>query len=41
MNLTELIEDFTETEEYDEQVQDWMGHLESDDFYVPDHELVY
>jgi limonene-1,2-epoxide hydrolase len=41
MNLTELIEDFTEFEVYDEQVQDWRDYLETDDFYVPDHELVY
>lgn len=40
MNLTELIEDFKETEEYDEQVQDWRGHLDSDDSWSTDHELL-
>lgn len=40
MNLTELIEDFTESEEYDEQVQDWRGYLESDDSWSIDYELL-
>lgn len=40
MNLTELIEDFSENEIYDDP-QDWMGHLESDDYWVPDDELAY
>jgi hypothetical protein len=41
MDLSELIDEFREITLYDYDPQDWMGYLESDDYYVPDHELVY
>ena len=41
MNLTELIEEFREIEIYDSEPVDWMGYLESDDWWVPDSELAY
>jgi hypothetical protein len=41
IELSELIEEFREIEIYGEDPQDWKGYLESDDYYVPDVELVY
>ncbi len=41
MNLSELIEEFREIDLYDADPQDWMNYLESDDYYVPSHELAY
>ena len=41
MNLSELIEEFREMEIYDTNPEDWMGVLESDDYWVPDAELAY
>ena len=41
MDLSELIEEFRESEIYETDPQDWMGYLKSDDYWVPDPELVY
>ncbi len=41
MDLSELIEEFREIALYDSDPQDWMGVLESDDYWVPDSELAY
>ena len=41
IELSELIEEFREITLYDTNPQDWMGILGSDDYWVPDHELVY
>jgi len=41
MDLSELIEEFREIEIYGSNSQDWMGYLNEDDHWVPDHELVY
>jgi hypothetical protein len=41
MNLTELIEEIREIEIYGSDPQDWMGYLEEDNYWVPDHELAY
>lgn len=41
MNLTELIEEIREIEIYGSDPVDWMGYLENDDYWVPDHELAY
>jgi hypothetical protein len=41
MDLSELLEDFRESEIYNSDPQDWMGYLKEDDYWVPDPELVY
>ena len=41
IELSELIEEFREITLYDTNPQDWMGYLESDDWWVPDQELAY
>jgi hypothetical protein len=41
VELSELIEEFREIDLYETNPQDWMGYLESDDWWVPDQELVY
>jgi hypothetical protein len=41
MDLSELIEELREIALYDSDPQDWMGYLESDDYWVPDSELAY
>jgi len=41
MDLSELIEELREIEIYGSEPVDWMGYLESDDSWVPDHELAY
>ena len=41
IELSELIEEFREIEIYGSEPADWMGYLESDDYWVPDVELVY
>ena len=41
MDLSELIDEFREITLYDYDPQDRMGYLESDDYWVPDHELAY
>jgi len=39
--LSELIDEIREIEIYNQNPQDWMNYLESDDCLVPDEELVY
>jgi hypothetical protein len=39
--LSELIDEIREIEIYDTDPHDWMNYLESDDYYMPDHELAY
>ena len=41
MDLSQLIEEFRESEIYETDPQHWMGYLKSDDYWVPDPELVY
>ena len=41
MDLSELIEELREIALYETDPQDWRGYLESDDYWVPDHELAY
>ena len=41
MDLSELIDEVREINLYDSDPQDWMGYLESDDYWVPDSELAY
>ena len=41
MDLSELIDEVREINLYDSDPQDWMGYLENDDYWVPDHELAY
>jgi len=41
VELSELIDEIREIEIYGSEPADWMGYLGSDDYYVPDHELVY
>jgi hypothetical protein len=41
MILSELIEEFREMEIYDTNPEDWMGVLESDDYWETVAELVY
>ena len=41
MDLSELIDEVREIALYDSDPQDWMGYLESDDYWVPDSELAY
>jgi hypothetical protein len=41
VELSELIDEIREIEIYNTDPQDWMGILESDDYWVPDHELAY
>jgi len=41
MDLSELIDEVREIALYDSDPQDWMGYLESDDWWVPDSELAY
>jgi hypothetical protein len=44
VDLSELLEEFRESEIYETDPQDWMGYLKSDDYWdywVPDPELVY
>lgn len=41
VELSELIDEIREIEIYDSNPQDWMGILESDDYWEPDVELVY
>lgn len=41
IELSELIEEIREIEIYNTDPQDWMGVLESDDYWVPDSELAY
>jgi hypothetical protein len=36
MNLSELLDEI-----YGSEPSDWMGYMESDDYWVPDHELAY
>jgi len=39
MDLSELLDELREITLYDSDPKDWMGHLESDDYWVPDVEL--
>lgn len=41
IELSELIDEIREIEIYNTDPSDWMGYLESDDYYVPDQELAY
>ena len=41
VELSELIDEIREIEIYNTDPQDWMNYLETDDYYMPDHELVY
>jgi len=41
MDLSELIDELREIALYDSDPKDWMGYLESDDYWVPDSELAY
>jgi hypothetical protein len=41
VELSELIEELREIEIYGSEPADWMGYLEDDNHYVPDHELAY
>ena len=41
MDLSELIDELREIAMYESDPQDWMGYLENDDSWVPDHELAY
>lgn len=41
MDLSELIEELREIAMYESDPKDWMGYLESDDYWVPDSELAY
>ena len=41
MDLSELIDELREIAMYESDPQDWMGYLENDDHWVPDHELAY
>lgn len=41
VELSELIDEIREIEIYGNDPQDWMNVLETDDYYVPDVELVY
>ena len=41
VELSELIDEIREIEIYNSDPQDWMGYLESDDYWVPDRELAY
>jgi hypothetical protein len=41
VELSELIDEIREIEIYNTDPQDWMNYLESDDYWVPDHELAY
>jgi len=37
--LSELIDEIREIEIYNQNPQDWMNYLESDDYLMPDEEL--
>jgi hypothetical protein len=39
--LSELIEEFREIQIYGQNPQDWMGILESDDYWDPEVELAH
>jgi hypothetical protein len=41
VELSELIEEFREIDLYETNPQDWMGYLESDDYWEVNTELVY
>jgi hypothetical protein len=41
MDLSEFMDELREIAIYNTDPQDWMGILESDDYWVPDSELVY
>lgn len=41
VELSELIDEIREIEIYNTNPQDWMGVLESDDYWVPEQELAY
>lgn len=41
MDLSELIDELREIAIYETDPQDWRGYMGSDDYWVPDEELVY
>jgi len=41
VELSELIDELREIAIYETDPQDWMGYLESDDYWVPDRELAH
>jgi hypothetical protein len=41
MDLSEFLDELREIAIYNTDPQDWMGILESDDYWVPDSELAY
>ena len=41
VELSELIDEIREIQIYSQDPQDWMGYLDSDDYWVPDSELAY
>jgi hypothetical protein len=41
IELSELMDEIREIEIYNANPHDWMGYLDEDDSYVPDHELAY
>ncbi len=41
VELSELIDEIREIEIYNSDPQDWMGYLESDDYWRTDRELAY
>ena len=41
VELSELIDEIREIQIYGSEPADWMGYLENDDYWVPDHELAY
>jgi hypothetical protein len=41
MDLSEFMDELREIAIYNTDPQDWMGILESDDYWVPDSELAY
>lgn len=41
IELSELMDEIREIEIYNSDPQDWMGYMESDDYWVPDTELAY
>ncbi len=41
MDLSEMIDELREIEIYGSEPSDWIGYMSSDDYWVPDEELVY
>ena len=41
IELSELMDEIREIEIYNSDPKDWMGYMESDDYWMPDTELAY